>query len=94
MDRIEARTMLAETLAKFRKLSYSQLVVHIERNEHLEVIGPSGTKYQIEIQFMWDNTKDGDVRVMAGIDDGSLSGAFRPVCDDFIVSPDGRFVGE
>ena len=73
MDRIEARTMLAETLAKFRELSYSQLVVHIRRMAPVEVIGPSGTKYQIEIQFMWDNTKDGDVRVMAGIDDGWLA---------------------
>ena len=94
MDREEARSLLSEELGEYRKLSYTELLAHIGKDEYLEVHGPSGCQYQIEIQFMWDHKKDGDVRVSAGIDDGSLRGAFRPECEDFIVGPDGRLVGE
>jgi len=31
--------------------------------------------------------------MMGGIDDGGLR-AFMPLCDDFIIAPNGRFVGE
>ena len=94
MDREEARRLLTEKLAEYRKLSYAELVANIGNDEYLEVNGPSDTEYQIEIQFMWDDKKDCDVRVSAGIDDGSVRGAFRPVCEDFIVRRDGRLVGE
>ncbi len=94
MDREEARRLLAEHLAKYRKVPYTELVARIGNDEYLEVNGPSDTEYQIEIQFMWDGKKDGDVRVLAAIDDGSFRGAFRPICEDFIVAPDGRLVGE
>jgi hypothetical protein len=94
MDREEARRLLAEKLAEYRHLPYAKLVARIGNDEHLEVRGPSGTLYQIEIQFLWDEKKDGDVRVLAGIDDGSLRGAFRPLCQDFIVRADGQLVGE
>jgi hypothetical protein len=30
--------------------------------------------------------------VVVAVDDGGLS-AFKPMCDDFIVAPDGSFVG-
>ncbi|MGI9458128.1 MAG: hypothetical protein ACR2NU_16310 [Aeoliella sp.] len=94
MDREEARSLLTEKLAVYRKQSYAELVAKIDNDEYIEVIGPSNTEYQIEIQFMWDHIENGDLRVLAGIDDGSLRGAFRPVCEDFIVSPDGEFIGE
>ena len=94
MDQQEARCLLTEKLAEYRRLSYAELVAKIKDDEYLEVKGPSNAEYQIEIQFMWDDKKGGDVRVSAAIDDGSLRGAFRPVCEDFIVRPDGRLVGD
>ena len=92
MDREEARNLLTEKLTEYRKQSYAELVAKIDNDEYIEVMGPTNTEYQIEIQFMWDHKENGDLRVLAGIDDGSLRGAFRPVCEDFIVSPDGRFI--
>ncbi len=93
MDKQEAQQLLAARLADYRKLSYDQLVSKIGNDDYLEVIGESGTEYQIEVQFMWDSKPGGDLRVMAGTDDGGLR-AFCPLCQDFIMSPDGRFVGE
>ncbi len=94
MDREEVRRLLTEKLAEYRKLTYAELVANIGNDEYLGVSGPSDTEYQIEIHFMWDDERNGDVRVSAAIDDGSFRGTFRPVCEDFIVRPDGRLVGE
>ena len=93
MDNQEAKAMLTTKLAEYRKLSYANLVAKIGDNDCLEVSSPTGVEYQIEVQFMWDGKPGGDVRVMAGIDDGGWR-AFMPLCDSFIVAADGRFVGE
>jgi len=58
-----------------------------------QVEGPSGTKYQIEIQAIWDREPNGNLRVMGGIDDGGLR-ACLPLTDDFILSPSGEFIDE
>jgi hypothetical protein len=47
----------------------------------------------MEIQCFWDSHPQGDIRVVADIDDGGIS-AYFPMSDDFIVAPDGHFVGE
>jgi hypothetical protein len=60
----------------------------------VEIKGPSGTPYQVEIGIVWDDKPGGDVRVLASIDDGGFRSAFSPMCDDFIMAPDGTFVGE
>ncbi len=94
MDKQEAKTLLSDKLAEYRSLSYAELVAKLGDIDCLDVVGPSGTDYQIEVQFMWDGKADGDVRVMGGIDDGGLLSAFMPLCEDFIVTPNGEFVGE
>lgn len=35
-----------------------------------------------------------DLRVIAGIDDGTFLTAFSPLTESFIITPDGDFVGE
>lgn len=92
MDKQEAKTMQMTKLAEYRCLSYADLVAKIGDNDCVKVSGPTGVEYQIEVQFKWDGKQGGDVRVMAGIDDGGYW-AFLPLCDGFIVTPDGRFVG-
>ena len=57
------------------------------------MVGTSGTVYQLEIQAVWDGRKGGDLRVMGSIDDKGWR-AFAPLISDFIVRPDGTFVGE
>ena len=93
MDKQEAKKLLTKKLAEFRRHSYADLVAKIDDIDCFEISGPTGVEYQIEVQFMWDGKPDGDVRVMGAIDDGGLR-AFIPLCEDFIVSPDGDFVGE
>ena len=88
MNREEALSLLDAHLNQYRKLSYAELAAKIGDEEFPEVVGSSGTEYQIEIQIRWDHKPGGDVRVMGTIDDGSFRGAFKPVCEDLIVTLD------
>ena len=92
MDKNEAQSVLTRYLDQWRKRSYQELVTLPRGNQGCdEVIGPSGTTYQIEVEVIcYDNC----VHVMAGIDDGHLLSALCPLCEDFIVAPDGSLVGE
>ena len=55
--------------------------------------GASGALYQAEVAVHWDSRPGGALRVLASIEDGR-SRAFSPLCDGFILAPDGRFGGE
>ena len=95
MDRGEAREVLATHLGSFRLLSYADLVRLIGDVQVAEVRGPSGAKYQIEIDVSWASPRErANIRVLGMIDDGRLPGALVPVSDSLIVTPDGKFVGE
>ncbi len=95
MTQTEARAILAQQLAADRERTYKDLVELVGTNSVLEVRGPSGAEYQIEIEVMWDSPRDkADVRVLGTIDDGRLPWAIVPMCDSFIMAPDGRFIGE
>jgi hypothetical protein len=74
-------------------MGYTRLLRLLETQDVCELHGPSGTWYQIEIQAVWDARKSGDLRVIGSIDDGTWR-ALRPRSSDFIVRPDGTFVGE
>ncbi len=102
IDEVEARDLLAKELARFRQTPYSELANRAARGydedtcEHVEVIGPSGAEYQMEIHFMWDGLRGTteDVRVMGTIDNGYAPSAIMPLCDSFIMARDGHFIGE
>ncbi|MBW2254008.1 MAG: hypothetical protein JRI25_05350 [Deltaproteobacteria bacterium] len=87
MDRGEARAVLEAELERWREVSWATWRGWIteRRVEVVEVVGPSGTAWQIEILAVWDATPEATIRVLASSDDGSLFGAFRPVCDDLLV---------
>jgi hypothetical protein len=89
MNNEEALTLLNTMLDDCRKLGYEGLVARIGDEVFTEEVGPSGTQYQIEIQFQWDNKPGGDVRVMGAIDDGGLR-AFLPLSSDLIMTPHGE----
>ncbi len=88
MNRDEALGLLNAKLDDYRRMTYAQLAAKVGEEDISEVVGPSGTAYQIEILVTWDRKPNGDVRVLGSIDDGTLRGAFRPVCSDLLVSPD------
>ena len=94
MDTTEARLILEKELARYRSRSYDELVATVGNADVLERTGASGTEYQLEIVSFSDHGAIGDIHVIASIDDGSFWHSFRPVTGDFIVRPDGSFVGE
>lgn len=78
MSRETARIIAKQKLQGFRQLPYHELAKSVGRNRTVEVNGPDGLKYQIEVQAYWDSKKGGDVRVIVAVDGGEVS-AFRPL---------------
>ena len=93
MDNEQAAGVLAEYLATYRAKSSVVLKELVGQTEGYDVAAPDYVVYQIKVQVFWDNKPDGDIRVMGAIDDGGWR-AFIPLCDDFIMAPDGSFVDE
>jgi hypothetical protein len=94
MDKTEARAILQAEIAKYRQRSYAELLALLDDLDAYEVRGPSGATYQLEVQGMWDHKPGGNLRIMAGIDDGGLVSAFAPLLASFFLSPDGEYMGE
>ena len=94
MDKTEALAVLNKELSLFRVLPYPDLLTLVDRSSTLERTGPSGTKYQIEMQVLIDDPRRHTLRVAGAIDDGTFWRAVSPLCDSFIVALDGSFVGE
>ena len=95
MNRQEATSIVEERLGPFRKRSYAELQRMVDGRtvEAGEAAGPSGTKYQIEIQAFWDDKPGANIRVRSCIDNGGWR-AFFPLTRDFIMTPTGSFIGE
>jgi hypothetical protein len=86
MNRSEAQRILGEELARFAGRRHAELAPLVEAKhiEVSEVRGASGARYQIEIQFLWDDRPGGTILVMGGIDDGGLR-AFLPLTDSVLI---------
>jgi hypothetical protein len=93
MNKTEALTILRQELDGWRRRSYDELVSSIGKQTCLEVLAPSGTGYQLEIETVWDGKHGGNVRVLGAVVDCSMR-ALMPLTEDFIVAPDGNFTGE
>lgn len=94
MDRQEALNLAEAELESLRSLDYEVLVERfLGSHVHRELVGSTGATYQVEIDASWDSTQPGDLRVIVAIDDGRWR-AFAPLSVDFIMAPDGSFVGE
>ena len=95
MDKAEARDLLLKELRSYRSCVYGDLAERVGTNDVVEVRGPSGAEYTIEVDVVWDSPgTPGKIRVMGSIDDGRLPGAFFPMSDDFIMFPDGTLTSE
>jgi hypothetical protein len=93
MNEIEANTILEQELSRYRRRSYSELLSLVDDIETFERASSSGVTYQIEMQVFFDDRSTSNLRVVGAIDDGGRR-AFKPMTDDFIMAPDGTFVGE
>jgi hypothetical protein len=93
MERNEAHELLRQQLDRHRTRSHRELQSLIAEPEVIELVGPSGTRFCIEVLAVWDSQVGGDIRVIGSIDDGGWR-AFKPLTDDFIMRPDGTLVEE
>lgn len=94
MDKTEARGIALTRLNELRQSSWADLRDrYLDQPQTVEAMRESGTTYQVETLAVWDGPVDGDLRVMVNIDDGGWR-AFVPLGVDFIIAPDGSFVGE
>jgi hypothetical protein len=89
----EARSLLRQHLLAYRRRSYLELSGMVGHPRTAEIEGASGTTYQVEVEAFWDKQPGGNVRVQGMIDDGGWR-ALKPLTDDFILAPNGAFVGE
>ena len=94
MNKSEAEKVLKHYMDQYREKPYGKLVTLMGNVQVYEVKGSSGAQYTLEFDVMWDGKTKDDIRVIGAIDDGTLRNAFSPLSDDFILTPDGRFVGE
>jgi len=94
MNKQEAKVLLANELDGWRQRPYVDLVPLVGGEPVTgEVQGREGDRYQYEIQVLWDSSPGGDIRVLGAIDDGGIR-AIVPLTGDFIMAPDGSFIGE
>ena len=87
MDREEALKLLEAKLDEYHRLSYAEATAKIGSEDVVEVTGPSGATYQIEVQLVWDGKPDGDVRVLGAVDDGGWR-TFLPLTADVLIRRD------
>ena len=87
MDKSEAQKILCEQLALFGSRSHSELASLVESQhvETSEIRSASGTAYQVEIQFFWDDQPGDTIRVAGSIDDGGFR-AFVPLTDSLLIT--------
>ncbi len=93
MNEAIACEILTRELSTWRAKPYPELVKLVDKSQTAEVIGPDKKIYQIEIQVFWDSKRGRDIRVLGAIDDRGFR-AFVPLSHSFILSPNGKFVGE
>jgi hypothetical protein len=95
VDEAEARGVALARVRELRELSWAELRDrYLDRDETVDVTGPSGMSYQVETQVLWDDAPERNLRVFVSVDDGSFWRAVNPLLESFIMAPDGRFVGE
>jgi len=96
VDKQEARRVLEQEFNGLRSMSYQELAARIGSPTVFSRSGPDGTEYQIEVEVFPESRRypQGDVRVIASIDDAGFPSSIKPLTLDFIKSPCGDFVGE
>ncbi len=93
MKKKEAKQIISVELEQYKAKPHSELAQMIDEEPITGVrSSPSGKNCQIEIQAFWDDSPDGNIRVMGSIDDGGWK-SFVPLNDSFIKTPLNEFIG-
>lgn len=88
------KQILKEQAEILRKKSYEELCQFLHAPRIFDVKGPNNESYQLEVTAFWDNGKPGNLRVFITVSSTSeRSFTFLPN-ESFIISPNGKFIGE
>lgn len=92
MSAIEANRIMDELMQWYRAMTYGDLVAVVDKYVGcVQVTTPPGTEYDIQTIVGWDDIDARtNVRVIVVISDADGS----ETVDEFIVNPNGGFVGE
>lgn len=95
-EHAEPQRLAQKRAEELRCLTYSSLVSdYLGKTVHEEAIGDSGKRYCLDVQASWDTVdKPGNLRVLVTVDPGPGRRPRRLVSEDFILAPDGVFVGD
>ena len=93
MDTVAAQKVLDKWVAKLRTEPYRELASRVGSVTTDDVARDGERTWQLEVQVVWDDEPDGNIRVLVSIDDGGLR-AFVPMTSDFVKSPSGAFIGD
>ena len=93
MDKRQARTIAEMELEPYRAMPYSEILARIGEVESFEKVYGNGDEYRVEVEFFFDDEDERNIRVSSAIS-YSFWSDFSPVCNDFIIAPDGTFVDE
>jgi len=103
LNKDEMRKLASEYLSNYRSKKHDELreLVESDQVDTLEIKGPSGSRYIIEVRFGWDDESAGEIRVDLTIDEdphrplfGFLPVYISTIGDGFIMKPDGTFIDE
>src|ERR1700722_14312684 len=93
----EEQQLADDRIRALRAASYGDLVsTYLNQSVHDQVVVASGARYDVEVEAFWDHPRSPEhLRVRVAVD--ALPVSRRPhslTSEDFILAPDGSFVGE
>ena len=91
MSTAEAKSVLLNELAKYRKRTYRELCFLVDMPEAYFVSAPSGTRYQVEVEGIWNSEPNEVLRVHGMIDGGGINPR-HPMVECFLIKPDGELI--
>lgn len=90
MDRMEAQLLLDDELDKYAAEPWERLRSRVGAAPLVSAVsGATGSKYQVEVEFVWDDPPDQALRILGAIGDGGLT-AWFPLSADRLVRPPGK----
>jgi hypothetical protein len=89
-----AKEWIATEIARWRAMSYSELVEHEGEALHVERMDPRGKTWILETEFFWDDRRRKDIRVTVDVWDPDRRISRSVAIDAFIRAADGSFVDE
>jgi hypothetical protein len=93
MDKNEAKAILSEYIKRYRSKTYQDLLQLMAKDEIHGIQTGSGKLYYLEFQSFYDDSTKQNIIVIGSIGDKGIRSNF-PICDDFIISPEGTFIAE